>query len=51
VSWEELAAVLRIAVESDRAVGMEVTIYNPKLDPDGAGGRGLTTTLVEALGG
>jgi arginase len=50
LSWIELAAVLRIALESERAVGMEVTIYNPKLDPDGASGRGLTAILVEALG-
>jgi hypothetical protein len=28
----ELAAVLRIDLEFERAVGMKVTIYNPKLD-------------------
>lgn len=50
LSWAELAAVLRIALESERAVGMEVTIYNPKLDPDGVSGRGLTAILIEALG-
>jgi arginase len=51
LSWAELIAVLRIAMDSGRAIGIEVTIYNPKLDPDGASGRGLTATLVEALGG
>ena len=51
LSWTELIAVLRIAMDSGRAVGIEVTIYNPKLDPDGASGQGLTATLVEALGG
>jgi arginase len=51
LSWAELAAVLRIALESERAVGMEVTIYNPTLDPDGASGRGLTATVIEALAG
>lgn len=51
LSWAELTAVLRTAVESGRAVGIELTIYNPKLDSNGASGRGLTATLVEALGG
>jgi arginase len=46
LSWAELTAV-----GSGRAVGIELTIYNPKLDSDGASGRGLTATLVEALGG
>lgn len=51
LSWAELATVLRVAVDSRRAVGLEVTVYNPRLDPDGASGRGLTATLIEALGG
>jgi hypothetical protein len=28
-----------IAIESHRLVGLEVTIYNPKLDQDGSGAR------------
>jgi arginase len=51
LSWAELATVLKIAMDSERAVGIEVTIYNPKLDPDGASGKGLTATLVKALAG
>ena len=51
LSWAELAAVLRIAADSERAVGIEVTIYNPKLDADGASGKGLTATLVKVLSG
>jgi arginase len=51
LSWAELATVLRVAVDSRRAVGLEVTVYNPRLDPDGASGQGLTATLIEALGG
>ncbi len=51
LSWAELTIVVRIAGESERATGIEVTIYNPNLDPDGTCGRGLTATLVEALGG
>lgn len=49
LSWAELATVLRIAADSTRAVGIEVTIYNPKLDPAGASGKELTSTLVKGL--
>ena len=51
LSWAELTTMLSAAMASGRAVGIEVTIYNPKLDPDGASGRRLTATLGEALGG
>jgi arginase len=49
LSWEELTTAMRIAMESHRVVGLEVTIYNPKLDPDGAGARGLVKVIGEAL--
>ena len=32
LSWDELAATIRIAMASQRAIGLEITIYNPKLD-------------------
>ena len=50
LSWDELTAVLRIALASGKAVGLEVTIYNPLLDEDGSAGRGLTDVLISALG-
>jgi len=50
LDWHELERTLQIALASGRAVGLEIAIYNPKLDPDGAAGRGLTDTLVRALG-
>ncbi len=50
LSWDELAAALRIALASGKAVGIEITIYNPRLDEDGSAGRGLTDLLVAALG-
>ena len=49
LSWEELTTAMRIATESHRVVGLEVTIYNPKLDPNGAGARGLTNVIGDAL--
>jgi arginase len=50
LSWDELAAALRIIMASGKAVGIEVTIYNPRLDGDGSAGRGLTDMLAAALG-
>ena len=50
LSWQELITVLQVAMASGRAAGIEVTIYNPKLDPEGRAGRGLVDALVEGLG-
>ena len=49
LSWRELKPTLRAAVRSGRAVGIEVTIFNPKLDGDGTIARALTETLVQGL--
>jgi len=49
LSWDELRTVLRTALASGRAVGIEITIYNPALDADGSSGRGLARTLIDAL--
>jgi arginase len=50
LSWDELETVLRIALASGKAIGLEVAIYNPRLDKDGSAGRGLTDVLGAALG-
>lgn len=44
-SWEELVTTLRAALASGRAMGMEITIYNPSLDPE----RTIASNLVSAL--
>jgi arginase len=49
LSWGELEMALRIAMGSSKAVGLEVTIYNPRLDEDGSAGHGLSEVLVAAL--
>ena len=49
LTWEELTTVMRMAIASRRAAGLEVTIYNPKLDADGAGARGLVNAICTAL--
>lgn len=48
--WDELRSVLEIALASGRVTGLEIAIYNPELDADGAAGRGLAGMLAEALG-
>jgi arginase len=49
LTWDELRVTLETALESGKAVGLEVTVYNPKLDGTGEAGRGLLHVLVSAL--
>jgi arginase len=49
LSWDELATTLRVALASERAMGLEVAIYNPRLDADRSAGRGLVDVLATAL--
>lgn len=49
-SWNDVTVILKAALASGRAVGLEVTIYNPALDEGGSAGRELTNVLVAALG-
>jgi arginase len=50
LSWSELRTALQIALASGKAAGLEVAIYNPRLDEDGSAGRGLADVLAAALG-
>lgn len=49
LSEEELIDVLKLLVSSPKAVGLEVTIFNPTLDPNGSIARALTQNLVTGL--
>jgi arginase len=49
LSFEELAEVLSTAFHSGFTVGLDVTIYNPKLDPTRSAARGLIDALVKSL--
>lgn len=49
LSWDELTTALRVALASGKAVGIEITIYNPLLDEDGSAGRGLADMLAATL--
>ncbi|MEV5608734.1 arginase family protein [Streptomyces sp. NPDC052225] len=46
---DELLALLRPLLASPRCVGMNVTIYDPDLDPDGTAGKLLTDLVVAAF--
>ncbi|MFE2009028.1 arginase family protein [Streptomyces sp. NPDC059491] len=48
---DELTALLRPLVWSPRCVGLNVTIYDPDLDPEGTAGALLTDLVVAALAG
>ncbi|MEU3183479.1 arginase family protein [Streptomyces sp. NPDC006923] len=48
---DELAVLLRILVRSERCVGLNVTIYDPDLDPEGTAGALLTDLIVGAFTG
>jgi arginase len=51
LSWDELVSVLAVALASEHAVGLEVTIFNPSLDRDGSIARRLVAALVRGFGG
>jgi arginase len=50
LDFEELVAVLRAAIGSGRAVGLNLTIFNPNLDPNRTIARNLVGALARGLG-
>ncbi len=46
---EDISELLRILIASGKAVGMDITVFNPKLDPDGSIARRLVSTLIAGL--
>ncbi|MFI1652349.1 arginase family protein [Streptomyces avidinii] len=49
LTWPELESVLRIALADERAVGLDVTIFNPRLDPDGTLAARLCACLCRGM--
>lgn len=49
LTYAELSALLRPVFATDRVVGMQVTIYDPDRDVEGAAGARLVDWLVELL--
>lgn len=50
LSFDDLGTALGVTLGSGKAVGLQITIYNPRLDEDGSAGRGLADMLAAALG-
>jgi arginase len=51
LSADELATILAAAIATGLVAGVDVTIYNPTLDPAGTAGAALTGALARGLGG
>ena len=51
LSADELATILAAATVTGLVAGVDVTIYNPALDPAGTAGAALTGALARGLGG
>jgi arginase len=49
LSWDELSSVIGVARRSDKLLGMNVTIFNPSLDPGGRIAPAFADTLVAGL--
>jgi arginase len=49
LSYVELVELLRAALSSDLAVGMQVTIFDPELDPTGQIAEGFASAVVKGL--
>lgn len=46
---DQLIALLRPLVQSPKCIGIDISIFDPDLDPDGNLAAELTTTLVATL--
>lgn len=49
LGFSELSELLKTIFVSDRAVGMDITIFNPRLDLDGSITRRLVLSIVQGL--
>lgn len=49
LTFAQLRELLAVLLASPRAVGLELTIYDPDLDPDGVHGRALADAIIAAF--
>ncbi|MFI6370533.1 arginase family protein [Streptomyces sp. NPDC050546] len=49
LTWQDLETVLRTALTGGGAVGLDVAIFNPRLDPDGSIAERLTECLLRGF--
>src|SRR5262245_10060199 len=50
LEWSELSALLKTLISSGQAIGINVGIFNPRLDSDGSIAREFTKSLIAGLG-
>lgn len=49
LSFTELTEILQLLMASPKAIGMNITIFNPRLDPDGTIAQSFTQALLAGL--
>jgi arginase len=49
LSYPDLSQLLKIVLASGRAIGLDITVFNPKLDPDGSIARKFVSSIVAGL--
>ena len=49
LQWDELSVVLKVLMASSQAEGITITIFNPKLDPDGSIAIKFTQSIIAGL--
>ena len=49
LQFSEVARIVSAALATGKAVGLELTVFNPALDPDGSFARELVDMLVAGL--
>jgi arginase len=49
MTWQEAAQILGGLLASDSARGLEVTIFNPRLDPDGGIAQRLSDLITTSI--
>ena len=49
LTWQEAAEILGGLLASDGARGLEVTIFNPRLDPDGSIAQRLSDLITNSV--
>jgi arginase len=49
LSWDELSSALKVLMESGQAAGINIGIFNPRLDADGSIARQFAASLIAGL--
>jgi arginase len=50
LAWDELETVARAALHADHLIGVDLTLYNPQLDPDGTAAEKIVAFLADVTG-